>query len=159
MTSKHQWSNLKDFKEAELTRYIGVTVSSASLYEELERFVEKERPDFVQVNYSIIERDAEERILPMLLDLGIGVLVNRPFMNGEYFRKVGQRPVPEWAHEFDCQTWAQFSLKYILAHPAITCVLTETTKPVHMADNADAAFGRMPDREQRERMKAVIADI
>jgi diketogulonate reductase-like aldo/keto reductase len=154
-----QWANLKDFKAAGEVRYIGVTVSTARLYEDLERFLEKEKPDFAQVNYSITERDAEERILPLLKDLGIAVIINRPFMNGEYFRRVGQRSVPDWASEFDCRTWAQFSLKYILPHPAITCVLTETTNPAHMAENAEAAFGRMPDRAQRDRMKAVIAEI
>ena len=98
-------------------------------------------------------------LLPLAQDLGIAVIINRPFMNGEYFRRVGQRSVPDWASEFDCRTWAQFSLKYILPHPAITCVLTETTNPAHMAENAEAAFGRMPDRAQRDRMKAVIAEI
>jgi len=154
-----QWSNLRDFKAAGEVRYIGVTVSTARLYEPLERFLEKEKPDFVQVNYSITERDAEERILPILQDLGIAVIINRPFMNGQYFQRIGQRPVPEWAGEFDCETWAQFSLKYILPHPAITCVLTETSNPAHMAENASAAFGRMPDSAERDRMKAVIAEI
>ena len=154
-----QWANLKDFKAAGEVRYIGVTVSTASLYEPLERFLEKEKPDFVQVNYSITERDAEQRILSILQDLGIAVVINRPFMNGEYFRRIGQRPIPEWAADFDCETWAQFSLKYILPHPAITCVLTETSNPAHMAENARAAFGRMPDSAERDRMKAVIAGI
>jgi diketogulonate reductase-like aldo/keto reductase len=154
-----QWSNLKDIKAAGQARYIGVTVSTASLYKPLERFLRKEQPDFAQVNYSITERDAEKRILPMLKDRGIGVIINRPFMNGEYFQRIGQRPVPEWAGEFDCQSWAQFSLKYILPHPAITCVLTETSNPAHMAENATAAFGRMPNRAERDRMKAAMADI
>jgi len=154
-----QWSSLKDFKAAGEVRYIGVTVSTAKLYEDLERFLEKEKPDFAQVNYSITERDAEERILPLLQDLGIAVIINRPFMNGEYFRRFGQRPVPDWAADFDCRTWAQFSLKYILPHPAITCVLTETSNPAHMAENAKGAFGRMPGRSERDRMKAVIARI
>ena len=122
-------------------------------------FTKKEKPDFAQVNYSITEREAEKRILPMLMDRGIGVIINRPFMNGEYFRRIGQRSVPQWAHEFDCDSWAQFSLKYILPHPAITCVLTETSNPAHMAENATAAFGRMPDNAQRHRMKAVIDKI
>ena len=154
-----QWASLKDFKAAGEVRYMGVTVSSASLYEPLEHFLEKEKPDFAQVNYSITERDAEQRILSILQDLGIAVIINRPFMNGEYFRRIGKRPVPEWAADFDCETWAQFSLKYILPHPAITCVLTETSNPAHMAENARAAFGRMPDRAERDRMKAVIAEI
>lgn len=154
-----QWANLKDFKASGQARYIGVTVSSADLYDRLASFVGREQPDFVQVNYSITERNAEQRMLPMLQDKGIGVIINRPFMNGEYFRKLGDRPLPEWAAEFDCESWAQFSLKYILPHPAITCVLTETSNPKHMAENARAAFGRMPNDNQRARMRSVISSV
>jgi diketogulonate reductase-like aldo/keto reductase len=113
----------------------------------------------VQINYSITERGAEERMLPLCQDLGVAVIINRPFMNGAYFERLGQRPVPAWAAEFDCESWAQFSLKYILPHPAITCVLTETSNPAHMAENARAAFGRMPDDAERSRMKAVIDQV
>jgi diketogulonate reductase-like aldo/keto reductase len=151
-----QWPNLKDWKAAEEVRYIGVTVATERLYGDLERFLRSETPDFVQINYSITERGAEERMLPMCQDQGIAVIINRPFMNGEYFRKLGDRPVPEWAAAFDCKSWAQFSLKYILPHPAITCVLTETSNPAHMAENARAAFGRMPGAAERKRMTAVI---
>ncbi len=151
-----QWRNLKDWKASGEVRYMGATVANASLYEQLDSFLRRERPDFVQINYSITERGAEERMLPLCQDLGVGVIINRPFMNGEYFRKLGDRPVPEWAAEFDCESWAQFSLKYILPHPAITCVLTETSNPAHMTENARAAFGRMPDEAERNRMKAVI---
>ena len=151
-----QWANLKDLKASGAARYTGVTVASASLYEQLERFLQRERPDFAQVNYSITERGAEERILPMCQDLGVAVIINRPFMNGNYFQRLGQRPIPEWAAEFDCASWAQFSLKYILPHPAVTCVLTETSNPAHMVENASAAFGRMPDAADRNRMKSVI---
>jgi len=154
-----QWSNLRDFKASGEARYIGVTVANARLYEQLEHFLERETPDFVQINYSITERDAEKRMLPMFQDLGIGVIINRPFMNGDYFQRFGQRPVPEWAADFDCESWAQFSLKYILPHPAITCVLTETSSPAHMAENVRAAFGRMPDVAERDRMKAVIDQV
>ena len=154
-----QWRNLKDWKASGKTRYIGATVANASLYEQLESFLRRERPDFVQINYSITERGAEERMLPLCQDLGVAVIINRPFMNGEYFQRIGQRPVPEWAANFDCESWAQFSLKYILPHPAITCVLTETSNPAHMVENARAAFGRMPDDAERNRMKAVIDHV
>jgi len=154
-----QWPNLKDWKASEEARYIGVTVARERLYEDLERFLRSEKPDFVQINYSITERAAEERMLPMCQDLGVAVIINRPFMNGEFFRKLGDRPIPEWAAEFDCESWAQFSLKYILPHPAITCVLTETSNPAHMAENARAAFGRMPDAAERKRMAAVIDQV
>jgi len=154
-----QWANLKDFREAGAVRYIGVTVASKNLYAPLTRFLEKEQPDFVQVNYSISEREAAQRMLPMLQDRGIGVIINRPFMNGDLFGKLGDRPVPEWAAEFNCHTWAEFCLKYILPHPAITCVLTETSNPAHMAENARAAFGRMPDEAERMRMAELIDSV
>lgn len=150
------WSTLQDLKAAEEIRYIGVTVANEILYDPLEQFLGREKPDFVQINYSITERRAEERMLPMCQDKGVGVIINRPFMNGEYFHKLGNRPLPEWAAAFDCESWAQFSLKYILPHPAITCVLTETSNAVHMVENAHAAFGRMPDESDRKRMKAII---
>jgi len=151
-----QWANLKDFREQGAVRFIGVTVSTNSLYEPLERFLQKETPDLVQINYSISEREAEERMLPLLQDHGIGVIINRPFMNGDLFAKLGATPVPDWAADFDCRTWAEFSLKYILPHPAITCVLTETSNPDHMRENARAALGRMPDAGERRRMAGVI---
>jgi diketogulonate reductase-like aldo/keto reductase len=154
-----QWPTLKECKDSEQARYIGVTVANETLYEPLERFLSRETPDFVQINYSITERRAEERMLPMCRDKGIAVIINRPFMNGEYFRRLGDRPVPEWAAEFDCESWAQFSLKYILPHPAITCVLTETSNPAHMAENARAAFGRLPDDAERKKMAAVIDQV
>jgi diketogulonate reductase-like aldo/keto reductase len=151
-----QWPNLQDFREQGSARYIGVTVSTRELYEPLTRFLQNEQPDFVQVNYSVSERDAESRILPMLQDRGIAVIVNRPFMNGSFFTKLAGTPVPEWAAEFDCHTWAEFSLKYILPHPAITCVLTETGNAAHMQENALAAFGRMPNASERQRMATLI---
>ena len=154
-----QWANLKDFREQGAVRYIGVTVANNSLYEPLSRFVQNEQPDFVQINYSISEREAGKRMLPMLMDRGIGVIINRPFMNGDLFGKLGDQPVPEWAADFNCDTWAEFCLKYILPHPAITCVLTETSNPAHMAENARAAFGRMPDEAERRRMAELIDNV
>jgi diketogulonate reductase-like aldo/keto reductase len=154
-----QWPNLKDWKAEGHARYIGVTVSQYRLYEQLENFLQRETPDFVQMNYSITERRAEERLLPMAADQGLAVLINRPFMNGSYFDRLEGHPLPEWAAEFDCTSWAQFSLKYILAHPTITCVLTETSNPLHMEENAQAAFGRLPDAAARARMRAFIDEV
>ena len=154
-----QWASLRDFKEEGSVRYIGVTVATSQLYEPLARFLDKEQPDFVQINYSISEREAEQRMLPMLQDRGIGVIINRPFMNGDLFGQLGDQPVPDWAAEFNCHTWAEFCLKYILPHTAITCVLTETSNPEHMAENARAAYGRMPDAATRRRMAALIDNV
>ncbi len=153
------WPTLKDLKAAGDARYIGVTVAESRLYEQLEGFLKREKPDFVQVNYSITEREAEKRLLPLAADHGLAVLINRPFMNGTYFDKLNSQPLPDWAAEFDCKTWAEFSLKYILANPAVTCVLTETSNPQHMADNAETSRGRVPNAAQQQRMAAFIDRI
>lgn len=150
------WPALQALKDAGDARYIGVTVSDARHYEPLERFLAAEQPDFIQVNYSITERDSEQRILPLAADKGIAVMINRPFMNGAYFRRLEEETLPDWAAELDCTSWAQFSLKYILANPNLTCVLTETTNPVHMEENALSAFGRMPDASSLARMRRFI---
>jgi diketogulonate reductase-like aldo/keto reductase len=150
------WPVLRQLKDGGRTRYIGVTVADAGLYDALEAFLARETPDFVQINYSITERESEERFLPMLADRGIGIIINRPFMNGTYFRRLENEPLPAWTREFECASWAQFSLKYILANPNPTCVLTETSNPVHMAENAEAAIGPMPNDAARRRMRDYI---
>lgn len=150
---KTHWPSLRDWKDAGEARYIGVTVSHEEKYEELESFMQRESPDFVQLNYSVMEFSAEERLLPLAQELGIAVLVNGPFMNGEYFGRISGHKLPDWVGEFDCTSWAQFSLKYILAHPAVTCALTETTNSKHMQDNIHAAFGRFPDDSMKRRMR------
>ncbi len=147
------WPTLRAWKEAGKTRYIGVTVANERLYERLEAFMKRESPDFVQLNYSVMEYSAEERLLPLAEDMGIAILVNGPFMNGDFFAHVDGHELPDWVAEFDCESWAQFSLKYILAHPTVTCVLTETTKAHHMEDNARAGLGRLPDDATRQRMR------
>jgi len=153
------WPTLRTIKDDGEARYIGVTVSEDKLHDQLEAFLRKEEPDVVQVNYSITERKAEAKLLPLAQERGVAVFINRPFMNGALFSKLQGRPLPAWAAEFDCKTWAEFSLKYILAHPAVTCVLTETTNPKHMAENALAASGRLPDAAQRARMAAYIDEV
>jgi diketogulonate reductase-like aldo/keto reductase len=153
-----QWPNLRAAKDAGRARYIGVTAAQAALYEQLEAFLERERPDFVEINYSVVEREAE-RLLPKLSDRGIAVLISRPFMNGAYFERLANVPLPKWAADFGCTSWAQFSLKYIFGNPAVTCVLTETTRPENMAENAGAAFGEVPTRRARRRMRALIDGV
>jgi diketogulonate reductase-like aldo/keto reductase len=153
------WPSLRAFKDDGRARYIGVTAAQAALYGQLEAFLARERPDFVEINYSVTERDAEERLLPLCADRGIAVLVSRPFMNGAYFERLANVPLPEWAEEFECASWAQFSLQYILANPAVTCVLTETTSAEHMAENALAAFAPVPDNRARRRMRAFIEAV
>jgi diketogulonate reductase-like aldo/keto reductase len=150
------WPSLKEWKASGAARYIGVTVAEPTLYAQLEAFLQRERPDFVQMNYSITERQSEDRLLPMAADRGLAVLINRPFMNGAYFERLEGTALPEWAADFGCTTWAQFSIKYILANPAVTCVLTETSNPLHMAENASTAFGPLPDAAARQRMREFI---
>jgi diketogulonate reductase-like aldo/keto reductase len=150
------WPTLRSFKDDGRARYIGVTVADAGLYNALETFLARETPDFVQINYSITERESESRFLPMLADRGIGVIINRPFMNGAYFRRLENDPLPEWTSEFDCESWAQFSLKYILANANLTSVLTETSNPIHMQENAQTAGTRLPDETARRRMRDFI---
>lgn len=150
------WPTLRSLKDDGRARYIGVTVAEARLFDALDAFLGRETPDFVQINFSITERASEERFLPRLADRGIAVLINRPFMNGSYFDRLENEALPPWAAEFDCESWAQFSLKYILANTHLTTVLTETTNPVHMAENARAALGPMPDAALRQRMREFI---
>jgi len=153
-----QWPNLRTLKDAGRARYIGVTAAQAALYDRLEAFLGREQPDFVEINYSVTEREAE-RLLPMLAERGIAVLISRPFMNGDYFDRLEGRPLPDWTAEFECESWAQFSLQYILANPDLTCVLTETTNPDHMAENALTALKPLPDAAARERMRQLIDAI
>jgi diketogulonate reductase-like aldo/keto reductase len=153
------WPSLKDWKAEGAARYIGVTVSQDSRHADLEQFMRRERPDFVQMNYSITERAVEERLLPFAADRGVAVIINRPFMNGAYFDRLEGQALPEWAREFGCETWAQFSLKYILANPHFTAVLTETSNPKHMEENVLTAAGHMPDEAQRRRMREFIATV
>ena len=153
-----QWPSVRAAKEAGRARYIGVTAAQAALYERLEEFLARERPDFVEINYSVTEREAE-RLLPMLADRGIAVLISRPFMNGAYFERLANVPLPEWAAELQCSSWAQFSLQYILANPAVTCVLTETTSAEHMAENALVALAPAPDEATRRRMRELIDSV
>jgi diketogulonate reductase-like aldo/keto reductase len=150
------WPNVRAWKESGEARYIGVTVSTNRTHDRLEAFMRTEPLDFVHVNYSPVEAEAEERLLPLARDRGMAVLVNRPFMNGSWFQRVEGRQLPEWVGEFDCESWAQFSVKYILSNPAVTCVLTETTNPEHMAENILAGVGQLPDEVTRRRMRELV---
>ncbi|HMH54613.1 MAG TPA: aldo/keto reductase [Candidatus Acidoferrum sp.] len=149
-------ATLRTWKEAGRIRYLGVTHYTSSAYDELERVLRAEPLDFVQVNYSLGEREAERRILPLARERGIAVLVNRPFSEGGLFQRVRGRALPAWAAEFDCASWAQFFLKWILAHPAVTCAIPGTSRPEHLVDNIAAGRGRLPDAATRERMTALV---
>ncbi len=153
------WPSLRAWKDAGEARFIGVTVAEQRLHDPLERWLAREKPDVIQVNYSITERQAEFKLLKIAADRGLPVVVNRPFMNGAYFKDLEIMPVPAWAEEFDCTSWSTFALKFILSNPAVTCVLTETTDPKHMTENAQAALGKMPDEAMRYRMRLFIDEL
>ena len=154
-----QLKNLRAWKEAGRVRYIGVTHSRTSAFGDLERLLRSEKLDFVQLNYSPTEPDAEKRLLPFAAEKGVAVIVNRPFENGAYFRKVKGKRLPDWAADLDCTSWAQFSLKYIISHPAVTCVIPATSNPRHLVDNMNAGMGRLPDEPARRRMRELAASL
>ena len=150
------WPTLREWKDSGNARYIGVTVSQDRMHGQMEAFLKREKPDFIQTNYSISERQSEQRTIPLAAERGIAVVINRPFMNGALFKRLEGTPIPPWAADFGCESWAQFSLKYILSNPMVTCVLTETSNPKHMDENARAAFGRVPTAAERQRMREFI---
>jgi diketogulonate reductase-like aldo/keto reductase len=143
---------LRDFKQTGRIRYLGVTHYTASAYDELERVLRNESLDFVQVNYSVGEREAERRILPLAAERGIAVLVNRPFSEGGLFQRVRGKALPAWAAEIGCDSWAQLLLKWVLANPAATCVIPGTGRPEHLVDNMKAGVGALPDAKMRDQI-------
>lgn len=148
---------LREWKEQKKIRYIGITHYTVSAYSELERVLREERVDFVQLNYSVLTREAETRLLPLAAEKGVAVLINRALEGGTLFERVRDRKVPAEAAEWGCTSWGQVFLKYVIAHPAVTCVLTGTAKPHHMRDNLGAAFGRLPDESGRRKILAWIS--
>ena len=143
---------LRGWKDQQRIRYIGLTHYTVPALEELAAIIATERVDFLQFAYSINVRAAETRLLPLAAERAVAVVINRPFDNSSLFTRVRGKALPAWASEFDCATWSQFFLKFILSHAAVTCVIPATAKPDHMRDNAAAGIGRLPDAAQRKRM-------
>jgi diketogulonate reductase-like aldo/keto reductase len=154
-----QLATLRKWKEEGRVRYTGVTHFTVASHAELAKVISKEKIDFVQLNYSVFTRDAEKRLLPLARDKGVGVLVNRPYEDGVVFRKVREKPVPKWAADFGCHTWAQIFLKYIIAHPAVTVVIPATGKLQHIKDNLEAGSGELPNAKQRAQIVKAIAAV
>jgi len=152
MDLSSHWPTLKEWKESGRARYIGVTQTERVADDALVKLMETGEVDMLQVNYSIQEPQAADRILPAAMDNGVAIVTIRPFSNGRYFGVVGGRELPEWVAEFDCESWAQFALKFILSHPAVTCALSETSKPHHVVDNMRSGYGKLPDEDMRQRM-------
>jgi diketogulonate reductase-like aldo/keto reductase len=149
---------LRDWKRAGRVRYLGVTHYTARGQEEILRVVASEPVDFIQINYSVGERDAEARLLPFARERGIAVIANRPFAGGDLLRRLSRKAVPAWASEVDCRSWAQLLLKFVISHPAITCAIPATSKVAHLRDNMAAGVGRMPDEKMRSRIAEAVRD-
>jgi len=149
-------ASLRRMKEEGSIRYIGITHYTIGALPELAHILAHEPGiDFVQLGYSLATRAAETEILPVAASRGVAVIANQPLERGDLFRRVRGRPLPDWAGEFDCTSWAQLFLKYILAEPAVTCVIPATGSPAHMKDDLAAGFGRLPDARQRQQIRAL----
>jgi diketogulonate reductase-like aldo/keto reductase len=135
-------------------RYIGVTHYTAGHHDDVARVLEAEPVDFVQINYSVSEREAERLILPLAADRGIAVIINRPFGGGSVLGRLANKPLPGWAADIDCATWSQLLLKFVISHPAVTCAIPATSKVEHLRENMRAGMGRMPDAAMRDEIAA-----
>ena len=150
---------LIEWKAQGRVRYIGVTTSHGRRRDELERIMAGQPIDFVQFIYNMADREAEQRLLPLAAERGLAVIINRPLRRGALFEMVGNSPLPDWAGEIDCANWAQFFLKFIVSHPAVTCAIPATSRVDHMRENMGAAYGRLPDAEMRKRMVQYVESV
>lgn len=143
---------LTDWQRRGRVRYVGVTHYTTSAYDAVAKVIAAHKLDFLQINYSIREREAEKRLLPLAQERGMAVIGNRPFAGGEVFSRMAGKTLPSWAAEIDCTSWAQIMLKFVISHPAITCAIPATSKVSHLRDNLQAGFGRLPDAKLRARI-------
>jgi diketogulonate reductase-like aldo/keto reductase len=150
---------LASWKKEGRIRYIGITTSHGRFHEQLQAILDSQPLDFVQLSYNIANREVEKRLLPIAHEGNIAVLVNRPYARGDLFRVVKGKTLPDWAAEFDCTSWGQFFLKYVVSHPAVTCAIPATSRLEHMLDNMGAGFGRLPDAPMRRRMEQYFAGL
>ena len=147
---------LQAMKAAGRLRYVGVTTSEGRRHREMEQIMRSHSIDFVQLTYNLVDREAEQRLLPLARERGIAVLANRPFQEGALLRRLQRSPLPGWAADIDCVSWAQVALKFIVSHPALTCAIPATSSVAHVQENMGAARGRMPDEALRKRMAADV---
>jgi len=154
-----QLATLRAWKAQGRIRYLGITHYEAGAFTDVEKIMRSEKLDFVQINYSLMEREAEERLLPLAHEREIAVIVNRPFGGGDLFSRTRSKPLPDWAAEFDCHSWAQFFLKWIVANSAVTCAIPATDKPHHLEDNIQAGIGPLPDVKIRRRMVELVSSL
>ena len=153
---EEQLTTLRRWKDEGRIRYLGITHYTASAFEKVERVLRTEKLDFLQINYALADREAEERILPLAQEHGVAVLINRPFGGGNLLRRLLQQPVPGWAGDYDCTSWPQLLLKFCLSHPAVTCAIPGTGNPRHMLDNLQAGRGAEPDQALRKRLIEMV---
>ena len=154
-----QLATLREWKKEGRIRYIGITHYESGALSEIEKLMRTEKLDFVQINYSLMEPEAEQSVLPLARERGVAVLANRPFGAGDLFSKVRSKPLPDWVAEFDCRSWAQFFLKWIVANPAVTCAIPATNKPDHLEDNMHGGIGRLPDAAMRRQMTEFVSSL
>jgi len=153
-------ATLRNWKQEGKIRYIGITTSHGRRHAELEQVLKQEEAfDFVQFTYNIEDREAEQRLLPLAAERGLAVIINRPFQAGHLFNKVAGKPLPAWASELDCHNWAQYFLKFIISHPAVTCAIPATSRVDHMRENMGGLHGRLPDAGLRKKMLAYYQSI
>ena len=150
---------MREWQQEGRIRYIGITTSRSRQYEEFEHVMRNEDLDFIQVNYSLEQREAADRILPLAAERGMAVMINRAFGGGRIFKAVGDRPLPDWAGDFGCESWAQFLLKYAIGHPAATLSIPGMTKVHHVDDNFGASHGRLPNDTERKRQEAYFDSL
>jgi len=152
-------ATLREWKAAGRVRYIGVTHYTASSHGEVARILEREKVDFVQINYSVREREAEKLVLQVAQERGVAGILDRASGGGDLFSRVRGKPVPEFAAEFDCTSWAQLFLKWIVSHPAVTCAIPATSKVRHLEDNMRGGMGRLPDAKMRQRIVDAVTQL
>ena len=145
-------NTLRSWKEEGKIRYVGVTHYTEGAYASIAQILKTTPLDFLQINYSLLSRKAEDELFPLAMEKKVAVIINQPFEEGELFSRVKGKPLPPWTKEFDCNSWGQFFLKFILAQPAVTCVIPGTSKPHHMLDNLVAGFGKLPSRKHLRQM-------
>ena len=150
---------LNSLKEQGKIKYVGITTSHGLRHEELEKILESEQLDFIQLTYNITHRSVEQRLLPLAQEKGVAVIANRPLDGGDLFSQFKNKPLPNWASEYDITNWAQFFLKFVVSHPAVTCAIPATSKVTHMQENMGACYGRLPDQAGRDAMLKYIESV
>jgi aryl-alcohol dehydrogenase-like predicted oxidoreductase len=159
VNAREELAPLRELQAEGKVKYIGITISQTNQFDAAENLMKQEKMDFIQLNYSLDDRQAAKRLLPLAQDKGLAVLVNLPFGRERLFRATDGKKLPDWASEFDVQSWGQFFLKYIIAHPAVTAAIPGTRREQHVVDNMGAARGRLPDADLRRRQEKFLDDL